>query len=135
MAPDNGALLAALGDIIAEQRETNRLLCALLDRGTSRPALRRGDMQALRRLLPVLGDQFAGVRFSCWEVTDAAEADAGIAGKNLKLALRGLDARALGRLFERAVNRNVNGLTIERDGRDGNGVLWRVANASPFTER
>src|SRR4051794_1344163 len=99
-----------LAILCAEQRETNRLLRAVLERGGSTSkALRHGDREALRRLLPVLAETFAGVRFGAWEVLDVAENDTGIEGRNVKLAIGTLDARALGRLFDRGADRDIKG--------------------------
>ncbi len=74
------------------------------DAATEAPRLRARDRRTWERLRPVLVAAFgADAEFTVAEVREVAETDSA-QGADLRLALGGISAIALGRLFERATN-------------------------------
>jgi hypothetical protein len=82
--------------------------------------LSRADLALLGRLLPAIGGALGSELFLVRELFghDAAA---------LRLALRELNAKQVGRLFRRAEGQAIGAYLIQREGVELHAVLWRVA--------
>jgi hypothetical protein len=81
--------------------------------------LTRRDRVALAGILPVV----AGAVGSEWRTARELVDDPAAA---LRVALAGLSARSLGRLFQRAEGEPIDGLVVENGGSEVHATLWRV---------
>ncbi len=131
MTADTLSLLRAI--LAEQQRQAGELhalrLATERGRGTQPPALRKAQSDALALIAPVLAGVFGAAPFGSWEACDRARARTS-EGANLRLALAGRNARQLGKLLEAGQGHDIDGVTIQRAGRDGDGVLWKcVASA------
>jgi hypothetical protein len=125
-------LLEVLTEVRALRREVAELRA---ERERPAASLRAADRDALRKILPVLAAVYGQGRFAAWEAVDAANLP-GVAGANLRLVLDGRDARALGLLLARGAGADVGvGVTVHRDGRDGDGARWRCRGVTPLSWR
>lgn len=122
---DRELLLVVLAEVRALRREVAE------QRAEREPrALRAEDQSALLLLLPALRDAFGPAKFGAWEMLDRAAALTA-EGANLRAALGGRNAHALGKLLARGAGVSVGGLRILRDGRGPDGALWRcIVNPS-----
>jgi hypothetical protein len=118
--PTRPEVVALLRDILSELQ----LIRHDLARQRRPSHLTRRDRQQLARLLPAV----AGVIGSEW-VTARELVDHPAAG--LRLVCDGLNARALGRLFQRAEGAIIDGLVIEHGGHELGAGLWRVMRQTP----
>lgn len=120
-------------EILAELVAIRRLL----ERGGTRvgaPPARSLDVADRRRLaalLPVIHGQFGAESFASWEIFDTVD-QGGVAGSDLRLALGGVKAHALGKLMRRACDSGVAiaGFSVRSEGRDGEGRRWIVDRSS-----
>jgi hypothetical protein len=111
---------ALLRELVAEVRGLRADLTR--DRRPSR--LTRHDRDRLVAILPAAGGVFGSELFTAKELL---EHDAAA----LRLVLRGLTARQLGRLLQRAEGAVLGGYTVQRDGVKVGAVLWRVLATTP----
>lgn len=108
-------------------REIRDLLRRSLEQ--ARPArgiLSRSDRARLSRLLPAIAGAYGSERFTA---RDLFEADAAPA---VRLVVRGLNPRRVGRLFQRADQQAVDGYLVQRDGVELHAVLWRIQRVPEF---
>jgi hypothetical protein len=85
-------------------------------------SLSRADRAVLVRLLPAAGGVFGSEPFL---TRDLFESDAAA----VKLVLRELNVRQVGRLFRRGEGQAIDGYMIQRDGEELNAILWRILKA------
>ncbi len=90
-------------EILDELRAIRALLAQLVERQAIAPppTLRARDRKRWRRLEPVLRAVFGDAEFTVAELREIAETRS-VQGSDLRLAINGISAIALGRLFERA---------------------------------
>lgn len=101
--------------------ELRAIRTALEDRPPA-PSLNRTDRALLARLLPAAGGVFGSEPFLTRDLFESEK-------PAVKLVLRGLNARQVGRLFRRGAGQAIDGYTIQRDGEELNAVLWRIFKA------
>jgi hypothetical protein len=117
-ADSTNTIATLLRELIAEVRGLRA------DQRERRPvsALSRSDRALMARLLPPAGGVFGSEPFL---TRDLFESDAAA----VKLVLRGLNVRQVGRLFRRGEGQAIDGYTIQRDGAELNAILWRILKA------
>lgn len=139
--PD-AAVEGLLREVIAEQVQQREMLVAILrvlerGRGARDAAdlssntkrahlplfLSRADRARLGHLLPAIGGALGSEPFLA---RDLFEHDAA----GLRLVRRGLTAKRIGRLFQRAEGQVIDGYVIERAGDELHTTLWRVMEVS-----
>ena len=117
IARDLDVVSVTLGELLAEVREIRRLL-----EDRPRPApLSRADQLRLARILPAIAGAFGSDLFTSRDLP----AEAGV-----RVVLRGLSIKQVGKLFSRGAGIPINGLVIERVGIEINVTLWRVVAVS-----
>ena len=109
-------ILDALNDLRAEQQVIRHLL-----EGQQQTALNRSDRAALGRILPAIAGALGSEWFAC---RDLEEEDSAA----LRLVLKGLSTKSVGRLFRRGLGHPVDGYLIERKDRELNVWLWRIVS-------
>jgi len=107
---------ALLSDILLELRTMRQLL-----EGQQQTALSRADRAALARILPAIAGAIGSEWFAC---RDLEEEDSAA----LRLVLKGLSTKSVGRLFRRGLGHAVDGYLIERKDRELNVWLWRIVS-------
>lgn len=95
--------------------------------GILNSALSRADRALLARLLPTIGGAFGSELFLTRELFESESAA-------LRLVLRGLNAKQVGRLLRRAEGQTIDGYLIQREGLELRAVLWRVVQVPVFLE-
>ena len=93
-------------------------LDALLERQRPESSLSRADRETLEKLLPAIVGALGSEPFAS---RDLPEASAGV-----RLVLRGLSVKQIGRLLARAEGVPIDGFVVQRDGVEINVQLWRV---------
>jgi hypothetical protein len=88
--------------------------------------LSRTDHARLSRLLPAIAGAFGSERFTA---RDCLDQDAPPA---IRIVMRGLNARRLGRLLQRGEGQVIAGYVVERTGLELGVVLWRVLQVPEF---
>ena len=121
---------AVLAELLAEQRETNRLLSALLDRIASpiTKAVRREDRQVLA-LLPRIASSFGDLVFTTRDLWRHAEREDPELRMALQEVFQRLDkqtARKAGSVFRRLAGCPFGGFVLERVASTRDGALWMV---------
>ncbi len=115
--------------LLAEIRDELRLLRTLAETRSPINTLRNQDRAALRKILPVIAANFE-TEFAVWELFDAASS-ADIIGANFRIVLKDQTPQRLGKLFQQTAGHRIDGLTLQRQGRDANGAVWRcIGNPS-----
>ena len=108
------------------------LRVAALEAGRGPRRFSQADRESLAAVFPAIGGAIGSEAF-----TVAALAALPAAG--LQVALQRCSTRRLGRLFARAVGQNVDGFTVQRLGREGSAVIWKlvrvVGDVSDVCER
>jgi hypothetical protein len=99
--------------------EGQRRIIALLERQRPPSHLTRADRDRLATILPVIGATLGSEPIL---TRDVLEDDA----PALRLVLKGISARSLGRLLQRAEGAVIGGHTVQRAGVDAGAVVWRV---------
>jgi hypothetical protein len=112
-APDSTELLRAVLD------ELRAIRLALAERQRPPLHLTRADRDRLAAILPVIGATLGSEPIL---TRDVLEDDA----PALRLVLKGISARSLGRLLQRAEGAVIGGYTVQRAGVDAGAVVWRV---------
>jgi hypothetical protein len=108
-------LIAAMeARMVAVESELARVLAR-----DSRPSLSRADRERLGRILPVIVGVLGSELFLVREVLASDH-------PGLRLVLRGLNAKRLGRLFRRATDQSIGAYVIRREGSEGGAVLWCI---------
>lgn len=116
--------------LLAEISAKLSRLCEAVEVTRPARAMRYRDVEAMRRILPVVGTHFHGGEFSAWEVLDCA-AQRDVLGASLRLVLGKRSAQGLGQLLARARDQDIGGFTLRRAKSDANGARWRaVANGA-----
>jgi hypothetical protein len=117
------AIEARLCALEAEVRELVTLNCAILatlerqQRPSSIPT--RADRAVLEKILPAIAGAYGSDNFSSRDlVEDASPA--------VRLVVRGLSAKRVGKLFSRADGIPINGLMVQRQGEEFHVTAWRV---------
>ena len=122
---------ALLSDILLELRTIRQLLEGQQQRanshhGSNLPSawgtlLSRTDRAALGRILPAIAGAIGSEWFAC---RDLEEEDSAA----LRLVLKGLSTKSVGRLFRRGLGHPVDGYLIERKDRELGVWLWRIVS-------
>ena len=107
------AIQVTLADVM---RELVAIRILLEDRRRPSP-LTRADLGVLTRLLPAIAGAFGSELFTSRDLA----ADAGV-----RVVLRGLSIKRVGKLLSRGAGIPINGLMVERAGHEINVNLWRV---------
>lgn len=115
---DVTALEALLRELVVEVRGLRS------DLGRDRKArfsatLSRADCAVLSRLLPAIGGALGSEPFLARDLFDHESAA-------LRLVLSGLNAKRIGRLFQRGDGQAIDGYLVERAGDELHTTLWRV---------
>ena len=107
----------SLADILAELQ-----LIRQANEGQQRQpsTLSRGDRATLARLLPVLGATYGEDGFTS---RDCAEDEV----PGLRLVVRQMSAKAIGKLLARADGVAINALTVQRQRTEFQVIVWHVA--------
>ena len=108
------ATATTLDDLREELRQLRMLVERLQPR---RPALSRADRDVLAKLLPAIGGAFGSEPFASRDVLSAA---------GVRVVVRGLSPKRIGKLLSRAAGSPVDGFMVERCGLEINVALWRV---------
>jgi hypothetical protein len=111
-----------LRQLVAEQRQTNTTLDLIrqaLERQQHSP-LSRADRVRLARVLPAVAGAIGSELFLTHELFESDSAA-------LRVALRGLNTRKVGRLLGRAEGTPIGGLVVERVTSEAGAIVWRVA--------
>jgi hypothetical protein len=116
------AALDLLAELVALHRqdvELQRQILAALER-SHRPvsALSRSDRQVMERLLPAIAGALGSEQFTSRDLPDASP--------GLRVVLRDLSVKQIGRLLSRAEGVPIEGWIVERCGIEINVALWRV---------
>jgi hypothetical protein len=106
------AVPVTLDDVM---RELVAIRALLEDR--RRPPLSRDDRDQLAQILPAAAGAWGSEPFASRELA----ADAGV-----RVVLRGLSIKRVGKLLSRGTGTPINGLMLERAGHEINVNLWRV---------
>jgi hypothetical protein len=104
--------------VLAEVRSLRAELAAMR---TAR-VLCRADRQALARILPAIGGAMGSDLFVAREVVRHDSSA-------VQVALDGMNAKSLGRLFLRADGIAIDGYVVQREGAELNCALWRVVQS------
>lgn len=80
--------------------------------------LSRGDRERLARLLPAIAGALGSTEFASRDLRADVPA--------LRVALRGVSVKSIGRLLSRAEGIPIDGWVVERYGTEINVTLWRV---------
>ena len=94
-----------------------RRSCADLQGRRTAPMLSRNDRQALEKLLPAIVGALGSEPFTTRDLPDAA---------GVRVVVRGLSVKQIGRLLSRAEGVPIGGLVVERCGVEINVALWHV---------
>lgn len=96
-------------------------LHAKVDRLLSRRALtlRRGDRAQLEKILPAVAGAIGSTEFLARELPAHASAA-------VRLVVRGLSVKALGRLLARAEGVPIDGFVVQRVGVEVNVAIWKI---------
>ena len=105
-------------DVLRELRQIRHLL----EQRRRPSALSREDREMLKRILPVLGATFGGDTFSS---RDAIESEA----SGLRLVLRGVSVKQLGKLLARAVDVLIDGLMVRKQGVECHVTAWQIVGS------
>jgi hypothetical protein len=106
------ALPVTLEDVM---RELMAIRALLEDR--RRPPLSREDRDRLATILPAIAGALGSESFASRDLTTNA---------GVRVALRGLSIKQVGKLLSRGAGIPINGLMIERAGHEINVNLWRI---------
>jgi len=107
----------SLADILAELQ----LIRQAIEGQQRQPStLSRGDRATLARLLPVLGATYGEDGFTS---RDCAEDEV----PGLRLVVRQMSAKAIGKLLARADGVAINALTVQRQRTEFQVIVWHVA--------
>jgi hypothetical protein len=109
--------------LLRELVEGQRRIVQLLERDRRPSPLSRGDRTILARLLPAIGGALGSEEFTSRDL--ACHSASG-----LRLVLRRLSAKSIGRLLARADGVPIDGWLVERCGVEINVALWRVVAVS-----
>ncbi len=101
--------------------EEVRAIRRLLEERQAPSTLSRPDRAALGRILPAIAGAIGSEWFACRDLEDEDSAA-------LRLVLKGLSTKSVGRLFRRGMGHAVDGYLIERKDRELNVWLWRVVS-------
>jgi hypothetical protein len=119
--PSEPVVVALLRTLIDEVKGLRADLAARVH-DTNPGSLCRADLARLGRLLPAIGGALGSAVFLARDLFEHESAA-------LRLVLRGLNAKRVGRLLQRAEGQVVNGHLVERAGVELNTALWRVLQA------
>jgi hypothetical protein len=98
--------------------ELRAIRVALENRNRSVTVLTRADRDVLTRLLPAIAGAIGSEPFTSRDLPGAAS--------GLRVVLRGLSVKKIGRLLSRAEGTPIEGWLVERCGTEINVTLWRV---------
>jgi hypothetical protein len=111
-----------LRELVAGQRQ----IIALLEQQRRPSHLTREDRDRLAQMLPVVGGVFGSELFLVRELFESEAAA-------LRLVLRAVNAKQVGRLLRRGEGQASDGYVIQRDGFEMHAVLWRVVHVPEFS--
>jgi hypothetical protein len=115
--------------ILAELQEIKRLVLQVLEGQQQRkPSLARTDRTRLERILPAVAGALGSEPFTSRDLA----ADRSPA---LRVVLRNLSAKSIGKLLARAEGLEIGGWLIKRCGVEINVTLWRVVVAVSYGEK
>lgn len=107
--------------LVALLRRIERRLDAIERRLDGRPALARGDVERLQRLLPAVAAALGSEPFLASELSEHA---------GPRIASAGMSPRQIGRLLRRSMGTVVGGLMVERLAVEAGACVWRVVATS-----
>ena len=114
--------LELLRELVGLQRQTlalqAQILAVLERRNGSDTPLTRADRDVLTRLLPAIAGALGSEPFASRDLRGAAP--------GLRVVLRGMSPKQIGRLLSRAEGTPIEGWLVERCGTEINVTLWRV---------
>ena len=119
------AASVTIRDLERVERKLDEVLAKLDRLLNRRDVLSRRDREQLARILPAVAGCVGSEIFTSRDLIDHESAA-------VRLVVRGVTAKTLGRLLTRADGRPITGLVVERVGDEGHVALWRIAACGVF---
>ena len=104
--------------------EGQERVVALLERQRPPSHLTRRDRDRLAAILPVIAAHLGSEPILTRDILEDGS-------PALRLVVKSLSARSLGRLLQRAEGAAIGGYTVERAGMAAGAVLWRILAVTP----